>query len=160
MGEVLFSDVWVDLKWLLWCQDTWSCTFLLPFLTSTTSLCGSHLGKVSSAGWIFGKQMQKLRVSNHLGDLALLQPSSSSRFMKGGLKTGDWKEPFTFICWALASASLITADKVPMCSYSESTVVMSASVKDLSPYRERSHFSARKHLVPGMNPHTDNATTK
>lgn len=65
------------------------------------------------------------------------------------------------ICWALASASLITADKVPLCSCSESTTVMSASVKDFLPrYRGRSLFPARKRFVPGMNPHTSNAATK
>lgn len=34
---MLFSDTRVDLKWLLWYWDTWSCIFLLPFCTSTTA---------------------------------------------------------------------------------------------------------------------------
>lgn len=66
------------------------------------------------------------------------------------------------LCRALAS-TLATADKLAMSSYFESTESTTpAPVKEgfLVQYRQRSFFAARKHLVPAVNLHTNNAAMK
>lgn len=111
--------------------------FSLAILRLYYSLRGSDLGKISSAGGISWKQMQNYRVSNHLGDLPLLQHVSRARLMRRGLKNTLVplvRTTYNLLCWA----SLVRTDKATTCSYPEPTAITSASVKDLLlHYRDR-----------------------
>lgn len=155
------SDIQVDLKWLFWYWDTWSCTFLLPFCTSTAAYVAQSWEDLF--WWRnFLKADAKIEVF-----WSPWWPSTAAALIRITAYEGwfeNWgleRTSYIPLCWALASAFLVKTDKVPMCSYSESTTATSASVKDLLPhYRDRSVFPARKRLVRGMNPYTSNAATK